>query len=399
MNAAPWRWLETRKWIVLLALVGLAARLILIALRQGSVTFYDERDYDFLARSLLEGRGFAGVHGVTAFRPPGQAVFMALVYAVAGPSPVAVHAVQALLLTLLPFAAARLGRLISGHPAVPIGAAALVALHPALTYSCTTLYPVTLTALLLASTVLASLNALEAGEPRWVLAAGSSVSLLALTTPYFVLMIPAVIGLLLLRRRWGACAAVAGIALVLVGGWMARNRAVIGAAALTTGGGYNLALGANDQATPRSGNWIEPPLASIPDDEAERDAAYGRLARDWIAANPVRWTGLALARAVFVLDSVGKPATRGAHDGLLARAAGWAMLPVTLLGLAGLWRERRRLASLLTAGALGCVVIASAATLVKPRFRFPCDPLLAPFAVAAGARRRRTEDRSVDTGS
>jgi hypothetical protein len=167
---------------------------------------------------------------------------------------------------------------------------------------------------------------------------------------------------------------------------MARNHAVLGTAALTTSGGYNLALGANDRATPRSGNLIAPDVTDIPAGEVDRDEMYRRVALSWIIQNPVRYAALAFGRAVCVLDSVGRPATHGFHDEVLARLVGWAMLPFVLLGLVGLWLQRKRWVARLTAAALGAVVLASAATLVKPRFRFPCDPLLAPFAMQVIAR-------------
>jgi hypothetical protein len=162
----------------------------------------------------------------------------------------------------------------------------------------------------------------------------------------------------------------------------------MGAAQLSTNGGFNLALGANDRATPRSGNWIEPDRdrASAPDEEVARDRVYRADASTWIHAHPLRYAGLAVGRALAAFDSVGRPRTEGVHGSGAASLAGWALAPVVGLGILGLWRERRRVLAWLSAAALVLVVASSAATIAKPRFRFPCDPLLWAFAAVAAAR-------------
>ena len=84
-----------------------------------------------------------------------------------------------------------------------------------------------------------------------------------------------------------------------------------------------------------------------------------------------------------LLDSSGQPKTTGAHSGGIARLAGWLLLPVVLAGLAGLWLYRANPLSWLLAAALALVAASSAITIAKPRFRFPCDPVLFVFSAAA----------------
>ena len=96
---------------------------------------------------------------------------------------------------------------------------------------------------------------------------------------------------------------------------------------------------------------------------------------------PTRWTELTLGRALAVLDSVGRPRTPGPHEDLWAKAVAWAMLPWILFGVAGLWIDRRAPEGRLVALAFLLVFVTSSVTIVKPRFRFPVDPLLAIFAV------------------
>jgi hypothetical protein len=165
---------------------------------------------------------------------------------------------------------------------------------------------------------------------------------------------------------------------------MVRNKVTMGEAVLATHGSFNLALGANDEATPRSGNWIAVPLpADVGSDELERAHAYRDLAVGWIRAHPARYALLVAGRGLATFDSVGRPKTRGVHDSLAARAVGYAMFPWILLALVGLAIDRRRPTTHLVAAALACVILGGALMIAKPRFRFPCDPMLAVLTVAA----------------
>src|SRR6266851_5269608 len=126
-------------------------------------------------------------------------------------------------------------------------------------------------------------------------AAGLALGVAGAATPYFA-PLPVLTGLAV-HRRAGARAAVA---LVVVGllpaaAWTTRNALVLGAPTLGTNGGVNLALGANDRATFRSGNWIDPdPIdESAARTELARDAAWARAGRQWIIEHPVRWAELA----------------------------------------------------------------------------------------------------------
>jgi len=93
-----------------------------------------------------------------------------------------------------------------------------------------------------------------------------------------------------------------------------------------------------------------------------------------------------MLRAIAVFDSAGKPKTEGLHSGRLAQIAAWSLLPVMIFGVIGLVVYRRHALTWLTLAALGLVILSSAATIAKPRFRFPCDPLLCVFAIGGVAR-------------
>ena len=370
------------------AALGTIVRLALVAKVGGAMTFLDEQDYDHIGESLAHGQGFANGGAATAFRPPGMPLFLAAVYAVFGHRIVLAEALQALAMAAIPFAVARFGRRHGLGAGWANAAGGLAAFHPGLAYASTTLYPASLTATALTLGLMWSAEAISAPRGRaYAALAGGFLGLAGAATTTFVPVAALAAVIVFKARRTHALAAgliLATVALAPAALWTLRNAVTLGAPVLATHGSVNLALGANDQATPRSGNWVELTLpASVADSELARDRAYRDLALDWIADHPGGYALLAAGRMVATFDSVGRPKTRGAHDSRAAALIGHAMLPWMLLAVVGLVVYRRQPTTWLVAAALACVVLSGAFSIVKPRFRFPCDPILAVFAVAA----------------
>lgn len=369
-------------WIPGWVAFGVLVRIVLVLTGNGHIGFLDERDYDSIATALLAGDGFSLRGQPSAVRPPGQSVFLAAIYAVAGHRPFVAELVQAVLLAVVPIAVLGLGRRVTSRPLVPEIAAALAAIHPGLAYASATVYPVSLTAVGLAVGIWVAAEVAHRQIGRAALA-GLALGAAGAATPYFVPLPP--LAALVVRRRAGTLAAIvlASVGLLPAAAWTIRNWISLGAPTLGTNGGFNLALGANDRATFRSGNWIDPdPIdEAAARTETARDAAWARAGRRWIVEHPTRWAELALGRALAVLDSVGRPRTPGLHENLWAKAVAWAMLPWILFGVSGLWIDRRAPEGRLVALAFLLVFVTSSVTIVKPRFRFPVDPLLAIFAV------------------
>ncbi len=300
----------------------------------------------------------------------------------------------------LPFLCARAGKLLR----LPLWAAnvgaLLAALHPALAYSATTLYPAALTAVALTAGIVYSAVAEQRDSPGAATAGGLALGIAGSATTTFV-PLPILVGLYLLWKRRIRSALIVGlIGMLPAAAWVARNRAVTHEWILGSNGGVNLFLGANDEATPESGNWVTAPREMGRKELAE-DRAYQTRAKLWIRAHPARYAQLFVERAALVVDSAGHPRTQGPHSGRAARLVAWAMLPFVLAGIAGLFLYRRTACAAMTFLALLLVVVSSGATIVKPRFRFPCDPLLGTFAVAAvysAARRvqRRARNRTLE---
>jgi 4-amino-4-deoxy-L-arabinose transferase-like glycosyltransferase len=400
-NGAPAR----RPFLALVFLVlALVPLRVWLAWNHGETpTFYDEGDYHRIAASLAAGEGFSGSYGPTAFRPPGQPLFLAAVYSVFGTSVRHAYVAQALLASLLPLVITWFARSELKHLGWASLAGALAALHPGMAYAGTTLYPVALTSLCLVLGVGYVRRAAQ-GPGRWSApAAGLALGMTGLATPYLAPLVLVGGGLLALRGRVGRGLVVAVVGLLPVVVWVGRNAEVMGAPVLGTHGGYNLALGANDRASIFSGNALEPdlPRAEAPDDEIARDRAYREVALAWITRNPTTWLTLAAGRAVATLDSTGRPATGEAPRGAAVRAIGLVVTAGVVVGLAGVVLARRRIAAQLVVVAFVLVLLSAAATISKPRFRFPCDPLFGAYGVelARVVKRRLTRRSSRPTAA
>jgi len=389
--------------LVLVALLGLLLRVALLMAARHNTVFADEREYEATGLALWKLHGFFGAHGPTAYHAPAQSIFIAVAYALFGPHAMVVKVLQVLLLTALPFLCARLVRAMGFGAATALLAALLISVHPALAYAATTLYPTTLTAVALTVGVVYCITAFERERGLDEVIAAIALAIAAAATSVFAPLPVLCAVWFAWKRRFRAALVIGLLGTLPTVAWMARNRAVMGEFALATDGGVNLYLGANDAATPLSGNWVlVPPVSAT--SEAGRDHAYAHEAEMWIEAHPAHWLWLCAERGVAVADSAGRPKTEGLHSGVAERVVACAMLPFVLLGLAGMVRMRRSAAVWFAGFALGLVVLSSAVTLVKPRFRFPCDPLLCCFAACAlasltpGPRSRREPDCGCSCG-
>jgi hypothetical protein len=416
-------WARSNRWPLILAIMGTLLRLGLIAGTIHHERFYDEQDYHTIGTYISKGLGFKDgsysidSHGgksvvvdqtyYTAYRAPGQLVFVALIYTIithlpavlSSDPPLIVEIVEALLLAILPFVCVRIGRALGLSPLAANLGAALAAFHPALAYASTTLYPTALTTTALTLGVWFSWQCIQQNRTGRAVAAGIALGIAGAATTTFAPLAFLAAVIIALKRRLKMAVIVLAIGLAPALAWMIRNQLVLGDFALATNGGYNLELGANDQATPRSGNWVE----LQPDwtkGEVYLDHTEQAQAKAWIHAHRGRYAELVVLRALAVFDSAGKPKTEGLHSSRLAQIAAYSLLPIMILGVFGLILYRKHALAWLTVAALGLVILSSAATIAKPRFRFPCDPLLGVFAVggAVGIAQRRltpmAEERS-----
>ena len=375
-----------RRWIVPAAVViAMVLRLTLVALTGTKQRFYDESEYWSIADSIVHGNGFSLFGHLTAYRPPAMPYLLAGGMLVFGERYWVFALLQALIICILPFLIFHIAEMLGLSTAYASLAAVMVAFHPGLNYASTTIYPTAITTIAIALSTLLALKSIERDSNGYGIAAGAAAGLAGFATTIFVPYGVILALVAFLRRRVRVAVCIAIMSLLPTVAWVVRNHAELHTYSVATNGGLNMELGANDQAEPRSGNLITAEPVSIPGQpsEVDIDKTHHDRAIVWIEAHRARFAELIALRSVAVLDSVGKPATRGVHDSLAAKLLGWAMLPFVLLSLLGLLRYRRSSLALMTMGCLLLIVISSALTIVKPRFRFPCDPLLFIFAVAA----------------
>jgi hypothetical protein len=378
--------IQSRWFLPAVAIVAVLLRLSLIFVTHNFKTavFADEIDYMNIGISVAQGKGFIkdGIH-YTAYRPPAQSLMIAFLFRTVGQSLLLVKIVEALLLVAIPFVCFRIGRLLGLSVVAANIGAALATLHPALAYASSTLYPTVLTAVALTLGVWLCSIAIEKNGLGPAIGAGLAFGVAGSATTTFAPLAVIAGAIMLLKRSYRSALIVGLLGTLPVVLWMARNDHVMGRFTVATNGGYNLYLGANDLATPMSGNWIDPHLYNeYRIGELAVDDNYKAIATDWIRQHPARWSELAIARSVAVFDSVGNPRTQGLHSGLAGHLIGWMMLPVVVFGVLGLIVCYKHPLAWLTLAALFLIVASSAATITKPRFRFPCDPLLAEFSIA-----------------
>ncbi|MBI4230050.1 MAG: glycosyltransferase family 39 protein [Planctomycetes bacterium] len=216
----------------------------------GGLLFPDERSYDGLARGLVETGQF-GEEGGRAAWPPLYPVFLALLYSVFGPQPMAMRLAQAFLGTATVWLAWRAARAAGGARAGFWGAL-LVALWPHGTAYAGLLLTETLaTFLLMALLCLLSGASMRSSRSEAVgLVSGAVAGFLTLTRPSLVFL-PIPLAFAWRARSGASVRSLACLALaygMVVGAWVARNAAVVGAPVLTTKMGHDLYEGIGREA-------------------------------------------------------------------------------------------------------------------------------------------------------
>ena len=389
--------LESSRFLLMISILGLLFRFAVLIATRHNLPFADETDYQDIAVSLIRKHEFLLKGWTSAFRPVGEPLLIAGVYSIVGSHLIVVKILQEIALTSLPFLCWRCAKRLGFSLLQANMISLLVALNPALAYATTTVYPTAATSILVTLGIVAAGSAFRFRSLVHTTIGAISLGLAGLFTTVFV-PLPALIAVYFFFKRQ----LLPAIVLVLLGllpsaAWMVRNKVALHTWTLATNGGMNLYLGANDEATPRSGNWVAEP--AISGGELVRDRVMRDRGQEWIRTHRLRWAKLWLFRGALVVDSVGKPKTAGTHSGLAPRLIGWAMLPFTIAGILGLWLFRGKPEVVFLSLAVLLVVLSSATTIVKPRFRFPCDPLLTVLAIGAITKlvTQRSRKRSIDT--
>jgi 4-amino-4-deoxy-L-arabinose transferase-like glycosyltransferase len=381
-------------WLLATFALALLVRLAWALHLPPTIDFFDGRQYSRLALGLLREHAYLNPKGhPSAFWPPGYPALLAGVYALAGPSVVAVRIVQCVLdaaTALVAYALAR--RVLDARGAVL--AALATALYPLYVYSAATFFPASLLVLLLGLVVLLLLVALERRSLAIAALAGLLGGWAALTAAS---SLPALLACAAWTGAQVACpdrtvrvpglriAAVFLLPLTLVVGlWTARNERVFHAPVLvSTNGGYNFWLGNYPGVRAETGNGPETPAMAAeadaiwasPGTEQTRDAAFWRTGAAHVRADVPAFLRLSAAKALHFWSVVPTTVTAARPRAPIEALASWLSYGLLLpFAIAWLLRTLPRDPVARLVLLLALVYTAEhALVLSKVRFRLPLD--------------------------
>jgi tetratricopeptide (TPR) repeat protein len=388
--------------------IALAARLLHLWQMHDSVYFSlllgDSRGYDAWAREIATGDWWGRE---VFYQAPLYPYFLGALYTLLGPDLLAVRVVQALLGAVACVALASAAtRLVSAR--VGMVAGLMLALYPPAIFFDGLIQKSVLDVLFTCTALVLVARMLGAGtwNPRWMLLLGAVLGALALTRENALLL--ALVIAVWAWRRFGVRSVgmlAAGLALVLLP-VVARNALIGGGFFLTTSQfGSNLYIGNNPRAggsymamregrgSPEFERLDATALAEAasgrPLTPAEVSAYWAGRTLDYIASDPVDWLQLLLRKTWLLVNATEIIDTESqeshAEHSVILRVLGsiWhfgVVLPLAVVGLWALWRERARLGILyaLTAAYAISVVL----FFVVARYRLPLVPFVLVFAAA-----------------
>jgi len=407
--------------IVALAIALRLALIVLLPLRP----FSDAAWYVARANEMAHGLGFQEAGHPTAFWPVGWPALLAGATSLTGSTIVACALVNMLAAVATVLLIGWFVRTAGASEGAARTAMLLYAIYPSpIVYTGAAVSETASTAVAMAAFAL-----LIAGRRRWWMLALSGLLFGVGTLMRAQLMlfpIGGIIALMLVFRdmRWRdavRAALVVHIALAaVVLPWSLRNERVLGSFVLvSTNGGVALFTGANDRATGEWFEWEHTPLwdkTGIPfaervERQVELDNRFRTLAKDWIAAHPLRWSTLGLKKmallwrkdsdAFWALDGT-YPAWRPAWTAaqvidqlyylLLLALAAWPLF----VGARAVLRRDWAHAPLALLGCMPVFVTLTAFGFTgQIRYHFPAMPFVAAAAgIALAEAWRRRQGRS-----
>jgi len=370
-----------RRTLALLGAGAVAVRLAyLVAFAREYSPRRDADHYQTIASAFANGDGisapfpFTYLHP-TAFRPPLYPAMLGAVYWVTGIHVGVGQLLNVALGATVVVLAAMLGAHIAGYRA-GVAAGIAVAVYPPILANDVVLLSEPLSLALL----LAMILLLVRGRPTW---AGAACGLLVLTRPSAQLLVVVVAAWLVWRAGWRAAARFGVVSLVVVAPWVVRNWVLIGAPTIVTSNGFNLVSTYSDEALASNGfadAVFDPRFRHINDanrNEMELDNAYRERALEDVSdrrSTPLLVLRHNFARYFELRPDVNETAERSDGRDITVRNVTLPLVYlVTVAGIIGLVRARRRRGAelLLLEGAYFTVV--SLAVIAVPRLRAPLD--------------------------
>jgi hypothetical protein len=371
----------SRRTLALLAVGAVAVRLAyLVAFAREYSPRRDADHYQAIASAFANGDGisapfpFTYLHP-TAFRPPLYPAMLGAVYWVTGIHVGVGQLLNVALGATVVVLAAMLGTHIAGYSA-GLAAGIAVGVYPPILANDVVLLSEPLSLALL----LAMILLLVRGRPAW---AGAACGLLVLTRPSAQLLVVVVAAWLVWRAGWRAAARFGVVSLVVVAPWVVRNWVLVGTPTIVTSNGFNLVSTYSDEALASKGfadAVFDGRFRRINDtnrNEIELDNAYREHALEDVSdrrSTPLRVVRHNLARYFELRPDVNESAERSDGRNITVRNMTLPLVYlVTVAGIVGLVRTRRRRGAelLILEGAYFTVV--SVAVIAVPRLRAPLD--------------------------
>lgn len=353
----------------------------------------DELAYDALGRSIAAGHGYVlgypwvynTPNAPTAYANFLYPAFVGGVYAVTGGSALALMLIQVLLGAWAVIALAACARDLAGERAgVAVGLVA--ALHPGLVLASVLVLTEALEVPILVGLFLAWTRFVRGPSGRGAVLVGALAAAACLTRSPALYAVP-VMALVSLAGRDARAAmrprlllAAVGVAALLMAPWAVRNAVHFGAfVPADTKAGAALWLFNHPSPSPLREVWTRlpnavPPPAPIPGlNEAQVERHFRGLALRYIGGAPVAFAEASLLRLGMFLAPFPRdwdlPWLKGALSALYAA--------VTWLGIAGLWRARRRFEARALIGLLATWTALLCATSTGLRHRLSAEWILA----------------------
>jgi len=290
---------QKSKQITILLIVSLFIISAGISISSGNELRYpDEHDYHALAKNILVGKGFVKENSEpTSFRPPGYPFILSIIYHIY-PHPISAKLLNTIAYTITAFLISIIVQKIipGGQFIAPL----LLLAYPIGLYSASTLYPQTLGALLLFSTLLIIYN--YDHNVISISLAGILFGILIILIPSFLLIIPIIVFMIFYTQKKRLVINIKYSSffflcvLLILSPWTIRNYQIFGKfIPLSTNSGINLLLGNSENTRPNSGVNVDISTYTkeiIQNNEALADKQLTKFAIDWIKNNPKKAASL-----------------------------------------------------------------------------------------------------------
>jgi 4-amino-4-deoxy-L-arabinose transferase-like glycosyltransferase len=370
-----------KRTLAFLALGAIVVRLAyLVAFARDYKPVSDDHHYQTIATAFADGNGisaefpFTYLHP-TAFRPPLYPALLGAVYWVTGVRVGAGQLLNVALGAVVVVLAALLGAHIAGRRGA-VAAGVAVAVYPPLLANDVVLLSEPLSLALLLGMILL----LVQYRPAW---AGVTCGLLVLTRPSAQLLVVVIVAWLVWRVGWRGAVRFGVLTVVIVAPWIVRNWVLVGSPVAVTSNGFNFVSTYSEEAQASKGfaNAVfDERFSRINLDnrsEVELDDAYRRYAVDAIRNDrtiPLRVLRHNLLQYFELRPSENESAEQDDGRNITFRNVTLPLFyVVTVAGVFGIWRARRRRGAELLLIQAAYFTMASLLFISVPRLRAPLD--------------------------